>query len=583
VLVTPGGRVVVLAAEDAHVSVWRVVTVRGDLVQERAVAVPDEPLSAALTPRGDTLLVASRWGHALSVVALGGDASGGGPMEAPRVVDLPRDPSAVVASADGRRAFVAHAVGSRMSVIDLGTEPTVRAVSLDRTVTRVVGFGWMPAPPPMELVPTAALDIDGAPVEGQAAAPAPVPQAHRPVPKVPRSRTETITLHADQGFALARTGDGRVLGPEVLVDVGAGSQTSGYGSAEAAAMPAVAVIDEDAAGAGPRSPRFDTSRCMLPRGAALDAAGARLAVACLGSDRVVFLGIAPKSVRYAGSVRVAKGPVAVAVDGEARRAVVWSAFDRALSTIDLQGKPKLAGTAPVPRATPAPADDVLRGRALFHANFDPRVSGDGRACASCHLDGRDDALSWSSPGGRRQTPMLLERIDGTAPYGWDGAGRDLARHLAHTTARLSGTGLARRDVADIAAYLASLRAPVSSRASSAASPQGAAATRPSGDAALAARGGAIFESAEAECASCHTGAETTDGDRHDVKSAGSHEAKRSFDTPSLHLVARSAPYFHDGRYATLEELVAGCDGTMGRTAQLSAEDRAALVAYLEAL
>ena len=31
-----------------------------------------------------------------------------------------------------------------------------------------------------------------------------------------------------------------------------------------------------------------------------------------------------------------------------------------------------------------------------------RLSGDGRACASCHPDGRDDGLVWSTPNGPRQ-------------------------------------------------------------------------------------------------------------------------------------------------------------------------------------
>jgi CxxC motif-containing protein (DUF1111 family) len=163
--------------------------------------------------------------------------------------------------------------------------------------------------------------------------------------------------------------------------------------------------------------------------------------------------------------------------------------------------------------------------------------------------------------------MLVERIDGTAPYGWDGAGADFAHHMVHTTARLGGTGLSKRDVADLSAYLATLRVP--------ASPHGR-------DETLVVRGEAIFHSEQAECASCHGGAVLTDGDAHDVQS-GARGRRRAFDTPSLHLLAGSAPYFHDGRYATLADLVAGSDGAMGHTGQLSRDDRAALVAYLETL
>lgn len=56
-----------------------------------------------------------------------------------------------------------------------------------------------------------------------------------------------------------------------------------------------------------------------------------------------------------------------------------------------------------------------------------------------------------------------------------------------------------------------------------------------------------------------------------------------FDTPSLRFLGQSAPYFHDGRYATLDELLRGVDGTMGHTAHLDDGDRRTLEAYLEAL
>ena len=163
--------------------------------------------------------------------------------------------------------------------------------------------------------------------------------------------------------------------------------------------------------------------------------------------------------------------------------------------------------------------------------------------------------------------MLIERLEGTAPYGWDASAADLAHHLAHTTARLGGTGLRKRDVEDIAAYLATLRAPTSPRPA----PQ-----------AHIEKGAALFASGSTECASCHTGG-GTDSERHDVEAAGRRAGRRGFDTPSLHLIGHSAPYFHDGRYATLGDLLAGVDGSMGHTAQLSPDDRTALQAYLETL
>jgi cytochrome c peroxidase len=56
-----------------------------------------------------------------------------------------------------------------------------------------------------------------------------------------------------------------------------------------------------------------------------------------------------------------------------------------------------------------------------------------------------------------------------------------------------------------------------------------------------------------------------------------------FDTPSLRFVGATAPYFHDGRYKSLDEVLIAPDHDMGGGATLGRGDRAALVAYLETL
>ena len=74
-----------------------------------------------------------------------------------------------------------------------------------------------------------------------------------------------------------------------------------------------------------------------------------------------------------------------------------------------------------------------------------------------------------------------------------------------------------------------------------------------------------------------------DGETHDVGSRTPADRALVLGTPSLRFVGRTAPYLHDGRYATLEELLVRVDGTMGHTTHLSAGDRAALARYLETL
>ncbi len=91
----------------------------------------------------------------------------------------------------------------------------------------------------------------------------------------------------------------------------------------------------------------------------------------------------------------------------------------------------------------------------------------------------------------------------------------------------------------------------------------------------------------ADCATCHSGQDFTDGRFHALEGGGTSgdrglievsglagdEAR--FRTPSLRNVALTAPYLHDGSAATLQEAIA----RHGRTAPVSAD----LIAYLEAM
>src|SRR6185295_4434308 len=88
-------------------------------------------------------------------------------------------------------------------------------------------------------------------------------------------------------------------------------------------------------------------------------------------------------------------------------------------------------------ANPMPLSYVL-GRQIFHTTGDARISRDGRACASCHPDGRDDAITWATPEGPRRSIMLAGRLEGTEPFSWNGVTKDVREHLTHTFDRLSG-------------------------------------------------------------------------------------------------------------------------------------------------
>jgi cytochrome c peroxidase len=305
-----------------------------------------------------------------------------------------------------------------------------------------------------------------------------------------------------------------------------------------------------------------------------------LLVACLGADTLVGYDIAAPSPVDAEVLRtpVAAGPTGIALDPGHARALVWSQFERALNIVtwDRAGAelstelhdPERIELAPV-QGTELSAELAL-GRRLFFATQDPRIASDGRACASCHLSGRDDGLTWSTPHGPRRTKMLAGLLSETAPYAWDGNAKDVEAQVRHTFARLQGQGgLRSADLRALVSYVQALPAPHTGYAKERAE--------------LVERGAQVFASAEVGCVECHDSRATTDGERHDVMSNVTADASDQFDTPSLRFLSGRAPYFHDGRYADLQALLQGCDGTMGHTKQLSTGDFSALKAYLEVL
>jgi mono/diheme cytochrome c family protein len=552
-LITADGRLLVAIKDRASVAVFEPSTEKKSLELRCLVPTPTEPIALASTPDSTRILVTSRWGHALSVL----DSA---TLKRLSTVDLPRDPAAIVTSRDGQRAFVSHIVGARMSVVDLTGD---RAVALDlHQVERAVNF------------------------EG----------------------TKSVRWSYGQGYTLVRSGEGKILAPGVLANPSSGPDappSTGYGPGGApTALTEISTIDDTTqqVGANPVLVSSTHTDCLLPRAAAFEEKSGRLYVACLGDGVRVYDGRAKRpNLNPVRRLMVADGPTGLALFEEGKRLAVWSQFARTLSVFDITirpYKPKVWGpqltTPPVeseetialmtngsPRATKAfqlPShegaaistnDTLALGRRLFFSADAKTIAGDGRVCASCHPDGRDDGLTWSTLDGPRQTPILAARLLDTAPYSWDGSNADLSSHVRRTVKRLMGFGLDPKQREALIAYLGSMSVPRDET--------------PIHDKITVARGQAIFQSPDTGCATCHSGGSTSDAAGHDVATQVKSDRAPAFDTPSLRFLSQSAPYFHDGRYATIADLLKGSDGTMGHTGHLSDSDRSALTAYLESL
>jgi cytochrome c peroxidase len=97
------------------------------------------------------------------------------------------------------------------------------------------------------------------------------------------------------------------------------------------------------------------------------------------------------------------------------------------------------------------------------------------------------------------------------------------------------------------------------------------------------RGQALFTGA-ARCSHCHAPPEYTSPNTYDVKLEDDGSPYRRWNPPSLRGLWQRGPYLHDGRAATLDELLQGphAPEKVGGHA-LTAEQRRDLIAFLESL
>lgn len=556
-----------LAAQDGRIY----ATVRD---QGRIIGFETTKADATLTPRcvndtmvepiamtfdGDKLLATDGWGQALTIMQAN-------TLTTARTISVEKEPRAVLVQSGGgaHTAYVSHAAGGQLTVIDLDK-------AFD-SVERVAAYDQGDR-----------LVIRGNSVQ------------HVRVHVGNTGVTNDQRPKASQGFTLvaSKSLPGRIFVPQVSVDPGPlGERTAGYGNnaGSPAEVASVGVYDQKARRFLDASIKHVADMgnfnnvlgaqmvgpCLLPRSAAVDEKTGSLLVACLGLDAVVSYDANAANPVLAERNRwnVGSGPTGIALDESARVAVVWAQFDRTINILSLDAMngaadvkdPDVTRVAMKPLATPL-APEFALGRILFHAAGDTRLASDGRACASCHPDGRDDAITWSTPDGPRRSILLAGRVANTAPYSWRGDEPSLDEHLGHTFKRLKGKGLRNIELAALNGYISTLPAP----------------RRPKLDPDLVKKGQLIFASAETGCASCHSGAQYTDGKVHDVHSKHAIDKQSAMHTPALTLVGGSGPYFHDGRYSSLKDLLRASDGTMGKTKHLNDGDLTALETYLKSL
>ena len=360
-------------------------------------------------------------------------------------------------------------------------------------------------------------------------------------------------------------------------------------------------------------PRLDFNDRALPTDIVFSPLGNWVWVTLQGSNLVTVVD-AFTGANVSALTDVGHAPEALVLSPDGRRVFVHSFLSRSLEVFDagpwLDGEAveagKLASVSLVGQEVLDPT--VLRGKRIFYNAADPRMSLDGYiACASCHLDGGHDGLTWDFTDrgeGLRNTIDLRGRAGlGHGPLHWTANfdevqdfENDIRLHFRGTgflTWRQWGEGTRADPLGDPKAGLSpdldALAAYVSSLTAYPQSPW----RNPDGTmTARALRGQVLFDAAG--CATCHSGSELTDSGsegptlpRHDIGTLAPSSGMRlgspidGIDTPTLRSVWASPPYLHDGSAPTLRDVFARHDPTGAHDlGHLTPEEVVDLLRYL---
>jgi YVTN family beta-propeller protein len=260
------------------------------------------------------------------------------------------------------------------------------------------------------------------------------------------------------------------------------------------------------------------------------------------------------------------GPRAIALADTT--AFVAEHFSESLSIVDLAAEddsPKRA----IALGTDAPMSVERKGEMLF--NDATLCFQQWQSCATCHPDGRVDGLNWDllndGLGSPRNTKSML--LSHQTPPVMSLGIRETAEKAVRAGIRfIQFVERPEADASAIDSYLKSMKPAASPRLVH-------------GELSEAARKGKeIF--ARARCAACHPQGLYTDLRPYDVGTTKDRDSGKPLDTPTLVEVWRTAPYLHDGRAATMADVLTRCnpDDRHGATTSLSPDEIGQLAEYV---
>lgn len=556
VAVSPDGLIVAAVNPDSD-SVTLVDAFTLDVIDE--LLVGDDPRTLSFTPDSKSLLVANRGSGNISVL----EARDSGKVTHLTVGSMPYG---VVA--DGQRAYVAEFALGNVAVFEMA----------DRSLVRRLPVGPFPAGLALLKGRESAVREAGILL----------------VSHFFSGEVTVIDLNTLDIVTVASTGLGTNLSQSIAVAPGGAkaylpqtrsNATNPALNFDTTVFPLVNVLDLSNYSLLPRQRiTIDTADqpASIPFSAVVSPDGGRIYVVHAGSNDLSVIDLA--SNRGLANIGVGANPRGIALAPNGSRLFVNNTLDGTMTVVDTR---TLAVTDTIPITVISLDPYILQGKKLFNSAAAPVLTTDQWiSCAVCHFDGGMDGRTWQGfPDGPRNTPALFG-VGGSLPIHWSGDldelqdveltirniqfGTGLVTGPAHDSLGKPHTGVS-VDLDALAAYMNSLAVPSS--------------PYPSNTAQVKA-GRETFNSLG--CQLCHIPPYFTDSVLHNVatgdlaKEKNSHGRGGNFDTPSLLGVWQTAPYFHDGSAATLEE-VFQTGPAHDISGSITAEELHALIEYVRAL
>jgi YVTN family beta-propeller protein len=551
--ITPDGSAVLATAQESDLLLVY------DLADEKVTAripVGARPHTVVVDKAGDRAYVSNHWTNTVSVVDLR-------KLQVTDTLLVGSGPSGLDLTPDGRYLYVANSFTSDVSVIDLESGEEIRRLSAGNFPVGVKcspDGRWVYVsnrrsnPVPFRTPPKTELTLIDAHtrrvaerkllesayiMENVTFTPSgdlALMTIIRPKNLVPSAQVEQGWM-INQGFAVIETGPGGRVA-QLLLD----EPNSFY------ADPYDVVVSPDGR-------RAYVSHGGVDRISVVDLDAVRELMAGASEEQLrAYANDMGLSSRYVlGRIPTLHNPRGLALSPDGNRLYVAERFSDEIAVIDADRMERIAG---FDLGGPKTVTMVRHGARLFYnsgGTFHGQYS-----CSTCHPDGHEDGLTWDLTGMGRDLENTISLLDvnNTSPFKWNGKNVSIYMQCGMRFSRFV-TRTESYNTRDLNALVGYIHRELRQHPNPYQLPGGQLTEAQQ-------RGREIFERTHdnygreipvrERCVTCHPVPYFTDRTRADVGTIFETDNPMPFDTPKLNNIAFSAPYLHDGRATTLEEI-----------------------------